>query len=134
MVRARTAYHWKVSPVAPRHPKPTGVFPPSLGRLAGPFMFGCGVAAASLAHRLRVVRWSTREAELLRQAYHDPLTGLPNRTLMLDRLAHALIRSQRSGAPVTVLLFGIDGRKTVNDSLGHAAGDRLLAAVAKRLT
>ena len=96
-------------------------------------MFGCGAAAASLAHRRRVVRWSTREGELLRQAYHDPLTGLPNRTLMLDRLAHALTRSERSDAPVTVLLLGLDGRKAVNDSRGHAAGDRLLTAVAERL-
>jgi len=73
------------------------------------------------------------EGELIRQALHDPLTGLPNRTLMLDRLGHALTRGERSGAAVTVLFLDLDAFKTINDSLGHAAGDRVLAALAERL-
>ncbi|MEW6473991.1 MAG: EAL domain-containing protein [Actinomycetota bacterium] len=73
------------------------------------------------------------EAELTRQALHDPLTGLPNRTLLLDRLAHALIQGGRGRPPVSVLFLDLDRFKTVNDSLGHAAGDRLLAAVGERL-
>ena len=73
------------------------------------------------------------EGELTHQALHDPLTGHANRTLLLDRMAHALARGERNGDPATVLFLDLDGFKTVNDSLGHAAGDRLLSAVAERL-
>ena len=73
------------------------------------------------------------EGELTRRALHDSLTGLPNRVLMLDRLGHALARGQRSGAAVTVLFLDLDGFKRINDSLGHAAGDRVLAGIAERL-
>ncbi|MDQ1507459.1 MAG: hypothetical protein QOD57_5186 [Actinomycetota bacterium] len=73
------------------------------------------------------------EAELSRQALHDSLTGLPNRTLFLDRLAHAVTRSERGLGPVTVLVLDLDNFNRFNDSLGHAAGDRLLASVAERL-
>ncbi len=72
------------------------------------------------------------EQQLNRLAFHDPLTGLANRALFHDRLTHAL--SSRSRASRTAVLFlDLDGFKTVNDSLGHAAGDQLLAAVAARL-
>jgi diguanylate cyclase (GGDEF)-like protein len=67
------------------------------------------------------------------QAFHDSLTGLANRVLFQDRLVHALAVGQRHHAAATVLFIDIDGFKTVNDSLGHAAGDVLLAAVAGRL-
>ena len=75
----------------------------------------------------------SREADLTRQALHDSLTGLPNRTLFLDRLAHAVTRSERSLDPVTVLVLDLDNFNRFNDSLGHAAGDRLLVSVAERL-
>ncbi len=70
------------------------------------------------------------EDDIRYQAIHDPLTGLPNRVLFLDRLANALARP---GAEVAVVLLDIDNFKLVNDSLGHGAGDELLMLVAPRL-
>ena len=74
------------------------------------------------------------EEQLRHQAFHDPLTTLPNRTLLLERLEHALAQTPRGGARPALLLLDLDGFKVINDSLGHAAGDRLLIAVAERLT
>ncbi|MDX6697789.1 MAG: hypothetical protein QOE65_1186 [Solirubrobacteraceae bacterium] len=73
------------------------------------------------------------EVELAHQALHDPLTGLPNRTLFLDRLAVALARVQRRRSAVAVLFLDLDRFKVINDSLGHEIGDRLLMDLAVRL-
>jgi diguanylate cyclase (GGDEF)-like protein len=73
------------------------------------------------------------EEEIRHRVLHDPLTGLPNRTLALDRLASALARRQRDGGMVAVLLLDLDQFKLVNDSLGHEAGDELLTRLAPRL-
>jgi len=73
------------------------------------------------------------EERLRYQALHDPLTDLANRTLLLDRLAHALVRAERRGAKVAVLFMDLDNFKYVNDSMSHEAGDRLLVEVAERL-
>jgi diguanylate cyclase (GGDEF)-like protein/PAS domain S-box-containing protein len=77
-------------------------------------------------------RRSTERA-LAFQALHDPLTGLPNRSLLLDRLSLALARSLRSGENVAVMLIDLDGFKDVNDTLGHHVGDELLKVVSQRL-
>ncbi len=73
------------------------------------------------------------EAELERLAHYDPLTELPNRALLGAHLGHALDRARRHGERVAVMVLDLDGFKTVNDSLGHPAGDLLLQKVAARL-
>lgn len=72
-------------------------------------------------------------AELRHKAYHDSLTGLPNRTLFADRLRQALARARRYGDRVAVLLIDVNGFKRINDTFGHPAGDRVLVEIAARL-
>jgi diguanylate cyclase (GGDEF)-like protein/PAS domain S-box-containing protein len=72
------------------------------------------------------------EEQLTHQAFHDPLTGLANRALFRDRVSHALALAKRQAHPITVLFLDLDDFKRVNDSLGHAEGDRLLLSAAER--
>jgi diguanylate cyclase (GGDEF)-like protein/PAS domain S-box-containing protein len=73
------------------------------------------------------------EAELVHRSLHDPLTGLPNRTLLMDRLRTTLARRPRPGTTTAVLFVDVDHLKRANDSLGHDAGDALLRAIASRM-
>jgi diguanylate cyclase (GGDEF)-like protein len=84
------------------------------------------------AVRLAIER-KRSELQLAHQALHDPLTELPNRALFMDRLGVALDRSRRTSASIAVLFLDVDNFKTINDSLGHAAGDELLIGLAHRL-
>ena len=73
------------------------------------------------------------EERLTYQAFHDPLTGLANRALLADRLAHALVGSRRVGRPLALLLLDLDNFKAVNDNFGHGAGDQVLVEVGRRI-
>lgn len=74
-----------------------------------------------------------KENELMRLAFHDPLTGLPNRVLLMERLQHDLLRAKRDSSFLAVLFLDLDGFKIINDAMGHDAGDELLQLVGKRL-
>jgi diguanylate cyclase (GGDEF)-like protein/PAS domain S-box-containing protein len=73
------------------------------------------------------------EEQLQHQAFHDAVTGLANRALFKDRVEHMIERQARDNLPVSILFMDLDDFKTINDSLGHAAGDRMLAEVGERL-
>jgi diguanylate cyclase (GGDEF)-like protein len=101
-----------------------------------PIAFGSIAAFGLVMLRLADVmhRQQRAEAQLRYQAFHDSLTGLANRALFYDRLEHALELSRRSPRGLAVLLIDLDRFKPINDSLGHAAGDELLVAVADRIS
>ena len=73
------------------------------------------------------------EQRIAHLAHHDPLTGLPNRTLLMDRMQQAIAHAHRSGSRAAVLFLDLDNFKTINDSLGHGVGDGLLQSVASRI-
>lgn len=80
-----------------------------------------------------VTQHTRAESQVVHLAYHDTLTDLPNRTLLTDRVGHALQRTQRSGQIGALLFLDLDNFKRINDSLGHSVGDLLLQELARRL-
>ncbi|MGH8507600.1 MAG: sensor domain-containing phosphodiesterase [Gammaproteobacteria bacterium] len=114
-------YRWFLDSAGPRfHPD---------GELAG-FIGGC----LDITERKRAEEEArSRELQIHHLAYHDALTGLPNRVLLLDRLGQALAQAERDGVQIAVLYIDLDRFKTINDTLGHPAGDELLRQVASRL-
>jgi diguanylate cyclase (GGDEF)-like protein len=105
----------------------------ALGRFAdGAWVLplGGGIAAVAGLGAFRLAR-HLREAELA--ALTDPLTKLPNRVLLADRVEQAIKRSRRTGEPFAVVALDLDGFKAINDGYGHAAGDEVLSRLARRL-
>jgi diguanylate cyclase (GGDEF)-like protein/PAS domain S-box-containing protein len=92
---------------------------------------GVATGAVIVFHDVSVAR--ALGEEMTRLAQHDTLTNLTNRAVLQDRLAHAISAFERKGTRIAVLFLDLDGFKHINDSLGHAIGDRLLQGVAKRL-
>jgi diguanylate cyclase (GGDEF)-like protein len=113
------------------------------GEPTGPFLYWTFVALVLLIvgrQLLTVVdnqalnrRLAAMVGQLEHRAFHDGLTGLPNRALFRERVGHALRRRSQAGTPLALLFIDLDDFKTVNDQLGHGAGDDLLVAVARRL-
>ncbi|MPZ24166.1 MAG: EAL domain-containing protein [Dehalococcoidia bacterium] len=98
-----------------------------------PVMDSAGSVVRVVALTRDITDRKTSEEELRKQAFHDTLTGLPNRALFLDRLEQALASLGRSGLAVAVLFMDVDRFKTVNDRFGHPVGDELLIAIGRRL-
>jgi diguanylate cyclase (GGDEF)-like protein/PAS domain S-box-containing protein len=122
----RTGRHVTLDSVPYRHPDGRrGVFSVRVFPLPGAT---AGVAAEDDTERSRA------EDALRHQALHDPLTGLPNRALLHDRLATSLSMARRTKQPVALLVMDLDQFKEINDTLGHLTGDLLLEQVAHRLT
>lgn len=89
----------------------------------------------NITNRKHAERDLIRQSEINEhQALHDPLTGLPNRTLFIERIGHAILQAQRSKTRLAVALIDLDRFKEVNDSLGHSAGDQLLIRVGERMS
>ncbi|MCU1483982.1 MAG: diguanylate cyclase/phosphodiesterase with sensor(s) [Actinomycetia bacterium] len=89
------------------------------------------VLSRSRDRALRLV--ATKTDQLLHQALHDPLTGLPNRALIMDRVEAMLARASEDDRPCAVMFIDLDDFKDINDTVGHGAGDQLLQIVARRL-
>jgi len=101
-----------------------------VARTITPLLLGDGLVGSVATFR-DISQRKALEEQLIEQAFHDELTGLANRALFLDRLAHAHARVSRRDAFYGVMFVDLDGFKSVNDTLGHAGGDGVLVAVAR---
>jgi diguanylate cyclase (GGDEF)-like protein len=102
------------------------------GNVTGRYADGRLIATQAIFRNVTERR--TWQERLHHVASHDALTNLPNRAVFMDRLNQALVRVRRSTRPLAVLVLDLDRFKLINDTLGHASGDRLILAVARRLT
>jgi diguanylate cyclase (GGDEF)-like protein/PAS domain S-box-containing protein len=93
----------------------------------------CEIERLGHAQAARMRELEHAQKELFKQATHDPLTGLPNRTLLIDRLTQSLARARRSERFTGVIFLDLDGFKEINDTRGHSAGDHVLREIAVRL-
>ena len=107
--------------------EPCGALPPELTQA------GVQAAPQVVIVSRDITERKEMEAYVLHQSFHDALTGLPNRLLLEDRMKHVNAQLGRQAAPVAVLFIDLDRFKDINDTLGHAAGDRVLQEVAERL-
>ena len=98
-----------------------------------PLRDGAGAVYGYLTISSDVTEMKKREALIWQQANFDPLTGLPNRRMLRDRLAQTMLTSRRDGLPLAVLFIDLDHFKEINDTLGHALGDVLLVEAARRI-
>lgn len=98
-----------------------------------PILDGTGAITHFLSVGKDVTDRVEEQRRLEKLAYFDELTGLPNRTVLQDRLSHALSKARRNGTAIAVLFVDLDQFKSVNDTLGHAAGDELLRVTADRI-
>ena len=105
-----------------------------VGGSALSLLIGVLILALATGRSRALALVSRRTDELHFLAYHDALTGLPNRTLILDRLGQMMARTQRQGGPVTVMLVDVDAFRDINDTMGHDAGDDLLVELGRRLS
>ena len=104
-----------------------------LGGIAVTVLLGAFIYVLGTGRSRSMMLVDERTNELRFQALHDPLTGLPNRALIMDRIDQLLVRNRRNATTGAALYIDIDDFKNVNDSLGHEAGDQLLVAVAARM-